>query len=204
MERNELYDRMHSGKLYYPGAQELMDAQAQALEKLYEFNQTRPSEGEKREALLKEMLAEMGENCYVEPPFHANWGGKHVHFGCNVYANFGLTMVDDTHIYVGDRVMFGPNVNVCTAAHPISPKIRWNQAQYNKPIHIGSNVWIGAGVTILPGVTIGENTVIGAGSVVTHDIPASVIAVGTPCRVLREITENDDKFYDQDQVIDIE
>ncbi|MDO5401119.1 MAG: sugar O-acetyltransferase [Eubacteriales bacterium] len=204
MEPNELKERMHSGRLYYPGDPSLMAQQALALEKLWEFNRTRPSELPRREALLKEMLAEIGENCYIEPPFYANWAGKHVHFGSGVYANFNLTMVDDTHIYVGDQVMFGPNVTICTAAHPIGQDLRRKQAQYNKPVRIGSNVWVGANVTILPGVTIGDNTVIGAGSVVTRDIPANVVALGTPCRVLREIGEQDAIYYDHDKRIDIE
>lgn len=202
MELNELKERMHNGRLYYYD-DALWAEQFAALEKMYDFNNTRPSQMEERGRLLTEMLAEVGKDCYIEPPFHANWGGRHVHFGSSVYANFGLTMVDDTHIYVGDKVMFGPNVTVCTAAHPIHIEIRRKQAQYNKPVHIGSNVWIGANVTILPGVTIGENSVIGAGSVVTKDIPANVVAVGAPCKVLRPIDERD-AFYDHDKIIDIE
>ena len=148
------------------------------------------------------MLAEVGEGCYIEPPFHANWGGKHVHFGNKVYANFGLTCVDDTHIYVGDMTMFGPNVTVATANHPILPELRENAYQYNLPVHIGRNCWIGAGTVIVPGVSIGDNTVIGAGSVVTKDIPANVVAVGNPCRVMREISKRDRDFYHKDMRID--
>lgn len=168
--------------------------QYQCLEKLYDFNATRPSELEKRTQMLKTMFAEIGEGCYIEPPFHANWGGKHVHFGNHVYANFNLTLVDDTHIYVGDYTMFGPNVTIATAAHPILPELRMPVTQYNLPVHIGKNCWIGAGAIILPGVTIGDNTVIGAGSVVTKDIPANVVAVGNPCRVMRPIGEKDKIF----------
>jgi galactoside O-acetyltransferase len=163
---------------------------------------TRPTEGEKREAMLKEMFAEIGEGCYIEPPFHANLGGGNVHFGKYVYANFNLTMVDDTHIYVGDYTMFGPNVTVATAGHPILPELREKLYQYNMPIHIGKRCWIGAGAIILPGVTIGDDTVIGAGSVVTKDIPANVVAVGNPCRVLREIGEHDREYYFKDRKID--
>jgi len=185
------YEKMHSGKLYNCSDEELLEIQINCLDKLYDFNGTRPTEYEKRKNMLKEMLAEMGEGCYIEPPFHSNWGGKHVHFGNNIYANFNLTLVDDTHIYVGDYTMFGPNVTVATAAHPILPEMRMPVTQYNKPVHIGKNCWIGTGAIILPGVTIGDNTVIGAGSVVTKDIPANVVAVGNPCKVLREINEND-------------
>ena len=194
-------ERMHTGELYLPGDDEIMAEQQKRLDRLYDFNMTRPTETEKREALLKEMFAEIGEGCYIEPPFHANFGGAHVHFGKFVYANFNLTLVDDTHIYVGDYTMFGPNVTVATAGHPILPELRERIYQYNFPVTIGRNCWIGAGAVILPGVTIGDNTVIGAGSVVTKDIPANSVAVGNPCRVLREISERDREYYFKDRKI---
>ena len=188
-------EKMHATMLYDPADGDIVEEQTACLDRLYDFNHTRPTEMEKRQALMKEMFAEIGENCYIEPPFHANWGGRHVHFGKNVYANFGLTMVDDTHIYVGDYTLFAPNVVVATAGHPIDPELRARGLQYNAAVHIGKNCWIGAGALIMPGVTIGDNTVIGAGSVVTHDIPAGVVAVGNPCRVMREITEHDREVY---------
>ncbi len=195
------YEKLHSGELYLPGDDEIIKQQFACLEELYDFNQTRPSEFAKRKALLKEMFAEIGEGCYIEPPLRANWGGKHVHFGKNVYANFNLTLVDDTHIYVGDFTMFGPNVTIATGAHPILPELRAQGYQYNAPVRIGKNCWIGAGAVLVPGVTIGDNTVIGAGSVVTKDIPSGVVAVGNPCRVLREINEHDKKYYFKDREI---
>ncbi len=195
-------ERMKSGKIYFCTDEELAKEQLRCLDRLYDFNQTRPSEMPKRMALLKEILAEVGENCYVEPPLHANWG-CHTHFGNNVYANFNLTLVDDTDIYVGDSVLFGPNVVVAVAGHPVDPELRRKVAQFNLPVHIGSNVWIGAGAIILPGITIGDNSVIGAGSVVTKDIPANVVAVGNPCRVLREIGEHDREYYWRDRKIEI-
>ena len=188
-------EKMHTGELYLPGDEEILAEQFQCLELLYEYNQTRPLEQEKRQRLMKEMFAEIGENCYIEPPFHSNFGGRHCHWGNGVYANFNLTMVDDTHIYVGDQTMFGPNVTLSTAGHPILPELREQVYQYNMPIHIGRNCWIGAGAIVLPGVTIGDNTVIGAGSIVTRDIPANVVAVGNPCRVMREIGERDRELY---------
>ena len=188
-------EKMHLTMLYDPADGDIVEEQTACLDRLYDFNHTRPTEQEKRQVLMKEMFAEIGENCYIEPPFHANWGGKHVHFGKNVYANFGLTMVDDTHIYVGDYTLFAPNVVVATAGHPIDPELRARGLQYNAAVHIGKNCWIGAGALIMPGVTIGDNTVIGAGSVVTRDIPAGVVAVGNPCRVMREITERDREVY---------
>lgn len=197
-------DKMHTGEIYYPADEEIMRAQEKCLELLYDYNATRPSQQEKREKLLREMFAEIGERCYIEPPFHANWGGKHCHFGKNVYANFNLTCVDDTHIYVGDGTMFAPNVVLATAGHPILPKLREKAYQYNMPVRIGKNCWLGTGVIVLPGVTIGDNSVIGAGSVVTKDIPANVIAVGNPCRVLRPIGERDKEYYYKDRKIEYE
>ena len=118
--------------------------------------------------------------------------------------NFNLTMVDDTHIYVGNHTMFGPNVTIATAGHPVLPDLRIYGYQYNMPVHIGRNCWLGAGVVVLPGVTIGDNTVIGAGSIVTKDIPANVVAVGNPCKVLREINEKDREYYFRDRKMDTE
>ncbi len=195
-------DKLHTGELYDPADREIMAEQLLCLERLYEYNATRPTESYKREMLLRAMFAEAGEGCYVEPPLRANWGGRHVHFGKNVYANFNLTLVDDTHIYVGDNVMFGPNVTVATAAHPVDPELRRRGLQYNMPVRIGANAWIGAGAIILPGVTVGENAVIGAGSVVTRDIPANVVAVGDPCRVMREVGERDREYYFRDRHVD--
>ncbi len=198
---NSTEEMLHNGKLYFPEDEELMRQQLLCLEKLYDYNRTRPLEQEKRRKLLSEMFAQIGEGCYIEPPFHANWGGKHVHFGKDVYANFNLTLVDDTHIYVGDCTMFAPNVTVATAGHPILPSLREKGCQFNMPVHIGKNCWIGAGALIMPGVSIGDNTVIGAGSVVTKDIPPNVVAVGNPCRVMREISEHDKEFYYKDRRI---
>lgn len=194
-------EKMHSGKLYLPSYEEIVKEQTMCLEKLYDYNATRPLEQEKRAALLKEMFAEIGEGCYIEPPLHSNFGGRHVHFGKNVYANFNLTLVDDTHIYVGDHTMIGPNVTIASAGHPILPELREKGYQFNMPVHIGKNCWIGAGVVIVPGINIGDNTVIGAGSIVTKDIPANSVAVGNPCRVIREINDRDREYYFKDRKI---
>ena len=195
-------EKMHNRSLYDPAVKEIMDEQSTHLEKLYDFNATRPSEMEKRNRLLKEMFAEIGENCYIEPPLRANWGGHHVHFGKNVYANFNLTLVDDTHIYVGDYTMIGPNVVIATGGHPILPELRKKGYQFNAPIHIGENCWIGAGAIILPGITIGKNVVVGAGSVVTKDLPDNIVAVGNPCKILRKINEHDKEYYFKNLKID--
>ena len=173
------------------------------MEILYDYNATRPSETGRRAELLGKMLAEAGENCYIEPPFHANFGGGHVHFGNNVYANFNLTVVDDAHVYVGDDVQIGPNVTIATAGHPLDPAYRRTGMQFAVDIHIGDGVWIGAGSILLPGVSVGAGSVIGAGSVVTRDIPAGVLAAGNPCRVLREIGERDREYYYKDRRVDV-
>lgn len=194
--------RLHEGRLYNPGDADISSEQAKYLDLLYDFNQTRPTEMEKRASLLKEMFAEIGENCYIEPPFRANWGGHHVHFGKWIYANFNFTAVDDSHIYIGDYTMIGPNVTIASAGHPIDPTLRQKGLQYNMPVHIGKNCWIGAGVIIVPGITIGDNVVIGAGSIVTKDLPSNVVAVGNPCKILREVNEDDKKYYFRNREID--
>lgn len=194
-------ENLHSGQLYMPNDPEIMKQQFVCLDRLFRYNQLLPSQQAEKTALLKEMFAQIGEGCYIETPFHSNFGGRHVHFGKNVYANFNLTLVDDTDIYVGDYTMIGPGVTIATAGHPIQPELRRKGMQYNIPVHIGKNCWIGAGAIILPGVTIGDNSVIGAGSVVTKDIPANVVAVGNPCRVLRFISQRDDQYYYKDKKI---
>lgn len=198
------YDRMISGMVYDSGADEIMSRQLPFQIKLREFNKLAQDDYEGKEKYMKEVFASCGEHCYIEQPFYANWGGHHVSFGDYVYANFGLTLVDDGNIFIGDRVMFGPHVTVATANHPINPELRTRAYQYNKDVRIGNNVWIGAGAVIVPGVTIGDNSVIGAGSIVTKDIPANVVAVGNPCRVLREISGRDDEFFYKDEIIDDE
>lgn len=200
----DIREAMHSGCIYDPADPQIAQEQLLCLDKLYEYNMSRPTQMQKREQLLKEMFAEIGQGCYIEPPLHANWAGKHVHLGDNVYTNFNLTLVDDTHIYIGDRTKLGPNVVISTAGHPILPELRMQGLQYNMPVHIGKNCWLGAGVLVMPGVTIGDNTVIGAGSVVTRDIPANVVAMGTPCRVVRTIGAHDREFYFRDRRIEQE
>ena len=197
MSLEEIQKKMHNGEVYFSHEQALVDEQTQCLELLYDYNQTRPSEVKKREEILHNFFAEMGEDCYFEPPLRANWG-RHTHVGKQVYANFNLTLVDDTTIRIGDYVMLAPNVTIATAGHPIEPSLRKKVGQFNMPVTIGNNVWIGANSVVLPGVTIGDNSVIGAGSVVTKDIPANVVAVGNPCRVMREIGERDKQCYYKD------
>lgn len=194
-------EKMEKGLVYDCTAEEIMNVQTGFVKYMKEYNTLGLGDEKRMEELMPLMFAEVGPNTYVQPPFYANWGGAHVHFGEWVYANFNLTLVDDGHIYIGDHTMIGPNVTIATAGHPILPELREKEMQYNVDVKIGRNVWIGAGAIIVPRVTIGDNTVIGAGSVVTKDIPANVVAVGNPCRVMREINDHDKKYYYKDKKI---
>ena len=182
-------EKMLKGELYDPADPELAAEQTEYLQKLRRFNSLSPAQAKEKEEYMKSTFASCGEGCYIELPLRANWGGKNLHAGDRLYANFNLTLVDDGDIFIGDNVLIGPNVTIATACHPVDPDLRRKALQYNRSVHIADNVWIGACAVILPGVHIGENSVIGAGSVVTKDIPANAVAVGNPCRVIREITK---------------
>ena len=203
MDSKQNRERMESGKLYFPADEAVIAEQTACMERLWEYNQSRPSEGEKRARMLEELFARVGKNAYIEPPLRANWGGARVRLGDNVYANFNLTLVDDAEISFGDNCMVGPNVTIATAGHPILPQLRCQLLQYNLPVHIGDNVWIGAGAITLTGDTVGDSAVLGAGSVVTKDMPGGVVAAGNPCRVLREIGERDREYYYKNLRIDL-
>lgn len=198
-------ERRKNGLLYNP--LESLAEQAELGKKMEEYNSF-SGNMEKRIQLMQEMFGSIGERCWIEPPVRATWGCRNVHLGNGVYCSGGVTLYDDNDIFIGDGVLIGPNVVITTAGHPISTKYRNTPKgiihNFAIPIHIGSNVWIGANAVILPGVTIGDNSVIAAGSVVVNDIPANVVAVGVPCRVIREINEVDDIYYFKDRKIDIE
>jgi len=191
-------ERMLSGKLYFSQCEELIKEykRAKKLNRLY--NQTTEDEIEKRIHLLKEMFASTGERIYIEPPFHCDYG-SHIFIGDNFFANYNCIIIDVCEVKIGKNVLFGPGVQVYTAAHPIDTEVRNAGLEYGKPVTIGDNVWVGGNAVFNPGVTIGNDVVIGSGSVVTHDIPDGVVAVGNPCRVLREITKEDKAFW-QNQV----
>lgn len=183
-----------NGKLFTNMGEGIPEEQLRGKERMYTFNQTRPTEIEKRLELMKEMFGAVGEHCWIEPPIYFSYG-TNVFLGYGVYANFNLSLVDDYQIIIGNRVMFGPNVTIAVSGHPIDPTLRDQGYMHAFPVTIGDRVWVGAGAVICPGVTIGENTVIGAGSIVTRDIPANVVAVGNPCKVLRETNEQDKIYY---------
>ncbi len=191
---------LNSGNLYAGIDEELLTYQHELVERLNQFNNTPDTlEGlKKREEILREALGTYGENLYIIPPIYANWGLKNVHVGKNVIFNFNVCLVDDADIFIGDDCLIGPGCHIITAQHPISPTLRKgkDKLQYNKPVHLGNNVWLGAGVIVLPGVTIGDNSIIAAGSVVTHNVAPNVIVAGTPAKVLRQITEEDNQIYD--------
>ncbi|MDD3206773.1 MAG: DapH/DapD/GlmU-related protein [Lachnospiraceae bacterium] len=193
-------ERMAKGYLW-GDTDEYLEEQARAKDLMYEFNQSKPSEVEKRNALVKEMFGKVEEPVWVQQPITLA-RGKTVSIGSGTYINSGLTLIDDYKITIGSKCLFGTNVTLCTTGHPIHPELREQGGMYSFPIVIGDGAWIGAGVVILPGITIGENAVIGAGSVVTKDIPANVIAVGNPCKVLREITDKDKEYYYHDMRVD--
>lgn len=206
-----LEERIKAGMLFYesghvdPVNQEieerLENERKDCKELMFDYNHCRPGEQDRRLKILKELLGSCGDHVYIEDGLHMSYG-KHVYLGDYFYANFNLTIIDDGEVHIGDLTMIGPNVTICTTGHPVDPHYREMAAHYSLPIYIGKNVWIGSNAAILPGVSIGDNTVIGAGSVVTRDIPAKVVAVGNPCRILREISDRDKEYYFRDMKVD--
>ena len=187
-------EKMKNGMLYIDLGEGLDEELRRCKELLYDYNNTRPNEETKRKDLLKKLLGDMGDDIWIEPPVHMAYG-TNVHIGNHFYANFNLVIVDDIDVYIGDYVMIAPNVTITPTGHPVDSELRRPGTQFSIPVRIGNDVWIGSNVVILPGITIGDNSVIGAGSVVTHDIPENVVAVGNPCHVLRKIDERDKEYY---------
>lgn len=200
----EFEEIMNSGKLYKVMGGTYEDTHYyEYLELMERYNSLGyTKEGEmKKQQILKELFAEAGEDSYIQAPYHAMWGGHHVHLGKNVYINFNCTFVDDAQIYIGDGTMIAPNATIIAASHPVSPSLREKGYGCNKPVYIEKNVWLASNVTVLPGVHIGDNSIIGAGSIVTKDIPPNVIALGNPAKIVREITPDDDIYYDHGKLI---
>ena len=187
-------EKMLAGKPYLAFGEELSNERQHAKVLNYELNQLHPLDLEKRQDILKKLLGKTGETFYVEPPFRCDYG-YNIEIGENFYSNYNCTILDCAKVTIGNNVMFAPNVSLFTAGHPIHSEPRNEGIEYAFPITIGDNVWIGGNVVVNPGVSIGENCVIGSGSVVTKDIPANSIAVGNPCRVIKEITDEDKAYY---------
>ncbi len=187
-------EKMISGKPYKAFDKELFAERQYAKEQLYILNSLHPNKVEERDEILKTLLGKTKNNFYIEPPFRCDYG-YNIELGENFYSNYNLIILDCAKVSIGDNVLIAPNVGIYTAGHPLHYEKRNEQYEYAFPIEIGNNVWIGGNVVINPGVSIGDNTVIGSGSVVTKNIPDNVIAVGNPCKVVREITDDDKKYY---------
>ena len=196
-------ERMLAGLPYKAWLDGLEEERELCKKKIYNFNLLKPEERIKIPELLKDLLGKTGENAWIEPPFHCDYGWN-IEVGDNFFANYNLTILDVGKVTIGDNAQIAPNVSIYTASHPVHPDSRNSGYEYGLPITIGDNVWIGGNSIILPGITIGNNAVIGAGSVVTSDIPDNVIAVGNPCRVIRKITDDDKIFYHKNLKFDSE
>lgn len=195
-------ERMLANLPYKAWLDGLKEERTDNRRRIYEYNHLSPNQWDRREELLRGILGAAGADPHIEPPFHCDYG-YNITVGDNFFANYNFIVLDVAHVRIGDNVQIAPNVAIYTAGHPIHPETRNSGYEYGIDVTIGNNVWIGGNVCILPGVTIGDNTVIGAGSVVTSDIPANVIAVGNPCRVLRSITQADRDFYFRDRRFDV-
>lgn len=181
-------EKMLAGELYDPLDQELSDDRLRTRLLIKDLNDSREDEVEERTRILKELIPNAGEGLWLQPPFYCDYGYNIV-LGEKVFFNFNCVVLDVMQVTIGSRTLFGPNVQIYTATHPLNHVERASGLEYAKPITIGEDVWIGGSAVICPGVTIGARSVIGAGSVVTKDIPAGVFAAGNPCKVIRKLTE---------------
>ena len=196
-------DRMLQGLPYKSNEDGLFEERQRAKVLCHKINTCEPLDVKKREEYLRELLGSTTDSFYIEPPFRCDYG-YNITIGDNFYSNYNLIVLDCAKVTVGKNAMFGPNVCITTAGHPIHPLSRTKAYyEYAMPITIGDNVWVGANVVINPGVTIGDNCVIGSGSVVTKDIPSDSVAVGNPCKVIRKITDEDRDYYYKDKKFDV-
>lgn len=196
-------ERMLKGLSYKAWLDGLSEERMENKLKIYEYNNTPPNKQDSMKEQIKNILGKTGEEVFIEQPFRCDYG-KNIEVGNNFFANYNCVILDVGRVVIGENVMFAPNVSIYTAGHPIHPESRNSGYEYGIEVTIGDNVWVGGSVVINPGVKIGNNVVIGSGSVVTKDIPDNVIAVGNPCRVIREITEEDRKYYFKDREFDVE
>lgn len=181
-------EKMLSGELYDALDPQLSAERRKARLLIKELNDSRDDEEESRLSILKELIPQAGDGLWLQPPFYCDYGTNIV-TGEKVFFNFNCVVLDVMQVTIGHRTLFGPNVQIYTATHPLDWKVRATGAEFAKPISIGEDVWVGGSAVICPGVTIGDRTVIGAGSVVTKDIPSDVFAAGNPCRVIRSLKE---------------
>jgi acetyltransferase-like isoleucine patch superfamily enzyme len=179
-------EKMIAGEMYNAFTPELLNERMTCRELIYDYNLTRPREGKKRDEMIRKIFGQFGANSVIEPPLQCDYG-YNVYWGENSFANYHLVLLDTCPIYVGNYVLMGPDIKLYSATHPTDPQERLDGLEYGKPIRIGNNVWIGGGTIVVAGVTIGDNSVIGAGSVVVKDIPANVVAVGNPCKVIKQL-----------------
>ena len=196
-------ERMLANLPYKAWMDGLEEERIENKKKIYEYNNLPPEQWDRKTELLKNILGKTGEYVHINAPFHCDYG-YNIEVGENFFANYNLVILDVGKVRIGDNAQIAPNVSIYTAGHPIHPDSRNSGYEYGIDVNIGDNVWIGGNVCIMPGVTIGDNVVIGAGSVVTKDLPDNVIAVGNPCKVVREITEADRDFYYKDRKFDVE
>ena len=190
-------ERMLSARLYM-GDAELGELNANCRRLMEKFNATRYEKGSDRMKYIRELFAHVGKNAYIEPEVYFDYG-CHISVGDNFYANTGLIILDQCKVTIGNNVFFGPRVNIYCAGHPIDAGVRNKQLEYGKPVTIGNDVWVGGNVVFNPGVTVGDDVVIGSGAVVTRDIPSHVIAGGNPCKVIREITDEDRLYWEEQE-----
>ncbi len=186
MENDTQKERMLSGKLYNAMDPKLVSARKKARTLLKQFNATVGDEFEITLNILTKILGRKGDNSWIEPPFYCDYGNN-IYLGNNVYFNFNCIILDPAEVHIGNNTIFGPNVQIYTATHPLESAERRKGLELAKPITIGSDVWVGGSAIINPGVKIGSRSIIGSGSVVTRDVPEGVIAVGNPCKVIREV-----------------
>ena len=183
-------EKLQAGELYNGNDKELVAERINVKKLCLEYNSATYNDFQKKERLLGRIIPFKGENTWIEPDFFCDYG-YNIMFGDNFYANHNLVIIDCAEVIFGDNIFIGPNCGFYTAGHPIDYKVRNTGLEYAKPIKVGSNVWFGGNVCVMPGVTIGDNVVIGGGSVVTKDIPSGVVAVGNPCRPIKDIPESD-------------
>lgn len=196
-------ERMLAGLPYKAWLDGLSEERMENKLKIHEYNLLCPDEKKKINELIKDILGKTGDSVFIEQPFHCDYG-KNIEVGNNFFANYNCTILDVGEVIIGENVQFAPNVSIYTAGHPIHPESRNSGYEYGIGITIGDNVWLGGNVVVNPGVHIGNNVVVGAGSVVTKDIPDNMVAVGNPCKVIREITEEDRKYYYKNNEFDVD